>query len=151
MQPTKVLVTGGMGYIGSHTCVQMIQAGFAPIIIDNLCNAKEEVLNRIEKLTAVRPLFYQGDIRDESLLNRLFSEHKISAVIHFAGLKAVGESVEKPLEYYDVNVNGTLVLAKCMQRAGVHRIIFSSSATVYGEPDTVPITENFPTGDHQIG
>lgn len=138
-----------MGYIGSHTCVQMIQAGFAPIIIDNLCNAKEEVLNRIEKLTAVRPLFYQGDIRDESLLNRLFSEHKISAVIHFAGLKAVGESVEKPLEYYDVNVNGTLVLAKCMQRAGVHRIIFSSSATVYGEPDTVPITENFPTGNTQ--
>lgn len=149
MQPTKVLVTGGMGYISSHTCVQMIQAGFAPIIIDNLCNAKEEVLNRIEKLTAVRPLFYQGDIRDESLLNRLFSEHKISAVIHFAGLKAVGESVEKPLEYYDVNVNGTLVLAKCMQRAGVHRIIFSSSATVYGEPDTVPITENFPTGNTQ--
>ncbi|WP_368877368.1 UDP-glucose 4-epimerase GalE [Providencia vermicola] len=149
MQPTKVLVTGGMGYIGSHTCVQMILAGFTPVIIDNLCNAKTEVLNRIEKLTAVRPIFYQGDVRDEALLEAIFREHKISAVIHFAGLKAVGESVAKPLEYYDVNVNGTLVLARCMQRAGVHSIIFSSSATVYGEPDTVPITEAFPTGNTQ--
>lgn len=139
----------GMGYIGSHTCVQMILAGFTPVIIDNLCNAKTEVLNRIEKLTAVRPIFYQGDVRDEALLEAIFREHKISAVIHFAGLKAVGESVAKPLEYYDVNVNGTLVLARCMQRAGVHSIIFSSSATVYGEPDTVPITEAFPTGNTQ--
>ncbi|MEQ4626492.1 UDP-glucose 4-epimerase GalE [Providencia manganoxydans] len=149
MQQTKVLVTGGMGYIGSHTCVQMIHAGFTPIIIDNLCNAKTEVLNRIEKLTGYRPVFYQGDVRDEAFVNRIFAEHKINAVIHFAGLKAVGESVEKPIEYYDVNVNGTLVLVRCMQQAGVSRIIFSSSATVYGEPNSVPITESFPTGNTQ--
>lgn len=149
MQQTKVLVTGGMGYIGSHTCVQMIHAGFTPIIIDNLCNAKTEVLNRIEKLTGHRPVFYQGDVRDEALLDSIFVEHKINAVIHFAGLKAVGESVEKPIEYYDVNVNGTLVLIRCMQRADVSRIIFSSSATVYGEPSAVPITETFPTGNTQ--
>ena len=149
MQQTKVLVTGGMGYIGSHTCVQMIHAGFTPIIIDNLCNAKTEVLNRIEKLTGYRPVFYQGDVRDEVFVNRIFAEHKINAVIHFAGLKAVGESVEKPIEYYDVNVNGTLVLVRCMQQAGVTRIIFSSSATVYGEPNSVPITESFPTGNTQ--
>ncbi len=142
----KVLVTGGMGYIGSHTCVQMIDAGMEPIILDNLCNAKEKVLNRIEMISGLAPVFYQGDVRDEALLDSIFAEHDIKAVIHFAGLKAIGESVAKPLEYYDNNVNGSLVLARSMRKAGVKNIIFSSSATVYGDPASVPITESFPTG-----
>lgn len=142
----KVLVTGGMGYIGSHTCVQMIEAGMEPIIVDNLCNASEEVLNRIEALSGKRPTFYLGDIRNETFLDSVFSEHDIQSVIHFAGLKAVGESVAKPLEYYDNNVNGSLVLARSMRKAGVKSIVFSSSATVYGDPEVVPITEDSPTG-----
>lgn len=142
----KVLVTGGMGYIGSHTCIQMIEAGIEPIIIDNLGNSKVAVLDRIEALTNVRPVFYQGDVRDETFLDKIFTEHSISSVIHFAGLKAVGESVEKPLEYYDNNVNGSLVLARSMRKANVKSIVFSSSATVYGDPEVVPITENSPTG-----
>lgn len=142
----KVLVTGGMGYIGSHTCVQMIEAGMEPIIIDNLCNAKVEVLSRIEALTGKQPDFYQGDIRDEDFLDSVFAKHDIQAVIHFAGLKAVGESVVKPLEYYDNNVNGSLVLARSMRKAGVKSVVFSSSATVYGDPEVVPITEDSPTG-----
>ncbi|MCO7068556.1 UDP-glucose 4-epimerase GalE, partial [Vibrio paracholerae] len=142
----KVLVTGGMGYIGSHTCVQMIDAGMEPIILDNLCNAKEKVLDRIEMISGLAPVFYQGDVRDEALLDSIFAEHDIKAVIHFAGLKAVGESVAKPLEYYDNNVNGSLVLARSMRKVGVKNIIFSSSATVYGDPASVPITESFPTG-----
>ncbi|MGF1805534.1 UDP-glucose 4-epimerase GalE [Aliivibrio sifiae] len=142
----KVLVTGGMGYIGSHTCIQMIEAGIEPIILDNLGNSKVAVLDRIEALTQVRPIFYQGDIRDEAFLDSIFAEHTISSVIHFAGLKAVGESVAKPLEYYDNNVNGSLVLARSMRKANVKSIVFSSSATVYGDPAIVPITENSPTG-----
>lgn len=142
----KVLVTGGMGYIGSHTCVQMLEAGMEPIIVDNLCNAKAEVLSRIHALTDRTPVFYHGDIRDEAFLDQVFAEHDIKAVIHFAGLKAVGESVEKPLEYYDNNVNGSLVLARSMRKAGVKSLIFSSSATVYGDPEIVPITEDSPTG-----
>ncbi|MCP3699923.1 MAG: UDP-glucose 4-epimerase GalE [Aliivibrio sp.] len=142
----KVLVTGGMGYIGSHTCIQMIEAGIEPIILDNLGNSKIAVLDRIEALTQVRPVFYQGDIRDEAFLDGIFAEHTISSVIHFAGLKAVGESVAKPLEYYDNNVNGSLVLARSMRKANVKSIVFSSSATVYGDPAIVPITENSPTG-----
>lgn len=141
-----VLVTGGMGYIGSHTCVQMIKAGMEPIIVDNLCNSKIEVLNRIEALTGQQPAFYQGDIRDEDFLDSVFNKHDIQAVIHFAGLKAVGESVIKPLEYYDNNVNGSLVLVHSMRKAGVKSIVFSSSATVYGDPKVVPITEESPTG-----
>ncbi|ATC58313.1 UDP-glucose 4-epimerase GalE [Vibrio anguillarum] len=141
----KVLVTGGMGYIGSHTCVQMIQAGIDPIIVDNLSNAKIEVLSRIHALTDKTPVFYHGDIRDEAFLDKVFAEHNIDAVIHFAGLKAVGESVIKPLEYYDNNVNGSLVLARSMRKAGVKSIVFSSSATVYGDPEIVPITEDSPT------
>lgn len=143
----KVLVTGGMGYIGSHTCVQMLQAGIEPIIIDNLCNSKLAVLDRIEALTGVRPLFYQGDIRDKAFLMEVFNQHDIASVIHFAGLKAVGESVSMPLEYYDNNVNGSLVLVAAMRTAGVKSIIFSSSATVYGDPTSVPITEDSPVGD----
>ncbi|ELG2041667.1 UDP-glucose 4-epimerase GalE [Vibrio fluvialis] len=141
-----VLITGGMGYIGSHTCVQMIAAGMTPIMVDNLCNAKTEVLNRIEALTGVRPAFYQGDIRDEAFLDSVFAKHDVQAVIHFAGLKAVGESVSKPIEYYDNNVNGTLVLVRSMRKAGVKSLVFSSSATVYGDPQIVPITETSPTG-----
>ncbi|KDM89640.1 UDP-glucose 4-epimerase GalE [Photobacterium galatheae] len=141
----RVLVTGGMGYIGSHTCVQMIKAGMAPIIVDNLYNSKKTVLERIEKLTGVRPVFYQGDIRDRVFLDQVFRENAVESVIHFAGLKAVGESVVKPLEYYDNNVHGTLVLVEAMRAASVNSLIFSSSATVYGDPASVPILESFPT------
>ncbi|MBY5945723.1 UDP-glucose 4-epimerase GalE [Photobacterium rosenbergii] len=142
----KVLVTGGMGYIGSHTCVQMIEAGLEPIILDNLCNSKEAVLERVETLTGAKPTFYQGDIRDREILDQVFSEHEISSVIHFAGLKAVGESVEKPLEYYDNNVHGTLMLVDAMKHAGVNSLVFSSSATVYGDPEEIPIKETTTTG-----
>jgi len=142
----KILVTGGMGYIGSLTCVQMIEAGLEPIIIDNLSNSKMLVLDRIEALTQVRPTFYHGDIRDQVFLDSVFADHDISSVIHFAGLKAVGESVAKPLSYYDNNVNGSLVLAAAMKKAGVKSIVFSSSATVYGDPASVPIDENSPVG-----
>ncbi|WEM41141.1 UDP-glucose 4-epimerase GalE [Photobacterium sp. DA100] len=142
----KVLVTGGMGYIGSHTCVQMIEAGLEPIILDNLCNSKEAVLERVDTLTGVTPTFYQGDIRDREILDQIFSEHEIRSVIHFAGLKAVGESVQKPLEYYDNNVHGTLMLVDAMKQAGVNSLVFSSSATVYGDPTEIPIKETTPTG-----
>lgn len=143
----KVLVTGGMGYIGSHTCVQLFSEGMEPIIVDNLSNSNVEVLNRIETISGKKIKFYQGDIRDDAFLNDIFASNDIKAVIHFAGLKAVGESVDKPLEYYDNNVNGTLVLAAAMRRANVKTLIFSSSATVYGDPKTVPITEDAPTGN----
>lgn len=141
----NVLVTGGMGYIGSHTCIQMIHAGMNPVILDNLYNSKSTVLDRIEKVAGVKPKFVEGDIRNKALMVKLLTEHKIDAVIHFAGLKAVGESVQKPLEYYDNNVNGTLVLVSAMREAGVKSLVFSSSATVYGDPASVPITEDFPT------
>jgi UDP-glucose 4-epimerase len=142
-----ILVTGGLGYIGSHTCVQLIAAGHQPIVIDNLSNSKQEVLKRIEVIAGVQPAFHLGDVRDEAFLDSVFAQYDIQAVIHFAGLKAVGESVVKPLEYYDNNVNGSLVLARAMRTAGVKNIIFSSSATVYGDPKEVPITEDSPTGD----
>ncbi|CAM4361276.1 UDP-glucose 4-epimerase GalE [Vibrio agarivorans] len=141
----NVLVTGGMGYIGSHTCIQMIEAGMTPVIVDNLYNSKSSVLERIEKVAGVKPTFVHGDIRDKALLVETIKAHDVEAVIHFAGLKAVGESVAKPLEYYDNNVNGTLVLVDAMREAGVKSIVFSSSATVYGDPASVPITEDFPT------
>ncbi|MGL0949059.1 UDP-glucose 4-epimerase GalE [Vibrio vulnificus] len=141
----NILVTGGSGYIGSHTCIQMIEAGMTPIILDNLYNSKLLVLDRIEQVTGVRPAFYQGDIRDSEILQHVFAQHDIQGVIHFAGLKAVGESVEKPLMYYDNNVSGTLNLVREMDKAGVKSLIFSSSATVYGDPASVPIRESFPT------
>ncbi|ELV8626729.1 UDP-glucose 4-epimerase [Vibrio cidicii] len=141
----NILVTGGSGYIGSHTCIQMIEAGMTPIILDNLYNSKLLVLDRIQQVTGVRPTFYQGDIRDSAILQTIFTEHHIDGVIHFAGLKAVGESVEKPLMYYDNNVSGTLNLVREMDKAGVRSLIFSSSATVYGDPASVPIREDFPT------
>ncbi|CAM3801604.1 UDP-glucose 4-epimerase GalE [Vibrio aquimaris] len=141
----NVLVTGGLGYIGSHTCIQMLEAGMTPIILDNLYNSKKSVLERIAKVTGVEPLFIEGDVRDKENLVKVLKEQNIGAVIHFAGLKAVGESVEKPLEYYDNNVNGTLALVDAMRQVGVKSLVFSSSATVYGDPASVPITEDFPT------
>lgn len=141
----NILVTGGMGYIGSHTCIQLIEAGHVPVIFDNLYNSNSKVLERIQSVTKVTPAFIHGDIRDKSALLDALNNHNIDSVIHFAGLKAVGESVEKPLEYYDNNVNGTLVLVDAMRESGVRSLVFSSSATVYGDPASVPITEDFPT------
>lgn len=141
-----VLVTGGSGYIGSHTCVQLIEAGYKPVILDNLSNSKSSVLARIHQLTGYTPELYQGDIRDRALLDKIFAAHPIHAVIHFAGLKAVGESVSKPLEYYNNNVFGTLVLLEAMRAAQVKNFIFSSSATVYGDQPKIPYVESFPTG-----
>lgn len=140
-----VLVTGGAGYIGSHACIALIEAGYRVVVLDNFCNASAEAVRRVESLTGSSIALVEGDVRDAACLNALFAQHNVAAVMHFAGLKAVGESVEKPLEYYDNNVNGSLVLLAAMQRAAVTRIIFSSSATVYGDPASVPIRENFPT------
>ncbi|NJP39888.1 UDP-glucose 4-epimerase GalE [Oscillospiraceae bacterium HV4-5-C5C] len=137
-----VLTTGGTGYIGSHTLIELIQAGYKPVVVDNLVNSSREVLRRVEKITGQSILFYEGDVRDRQLMDRVFSEQKIDAVIHFAGLKAVGESVGKPLEYYDNNLYSTLVLCETMRRHGCKCLVFSSSATVYGTPDQVPITED---------
>lgn len=142
----KVLVTGGCGYIGSHACVALSQAGYTPIILDNLSNANEAVLTPLSQLCGQAPKCYIGDVRDPQILDGIFTEHDIQAVMHFAGLKAVGESTVKPLEYYDNNVNGTLNLVAAMRRAKVHQLIFSSSATVYGDPASVPIDESMPTG-----
>lgn len=141
-----ILITGGAGYIGSHTCVEMQKAGYDVIVVDNLCNSKREVLHRVEKLTGKPIPFYQADIRDEEALRKIFRENEIQAVIHFAGLKAVGESVEIPLEYYDNNVAGTLTLCRVMREAGVKKIVFSSSATVYGVAEKMPLTEDMPLG-----
>ena len=128
-----VLVTGGAGFIGSHTVVELLQAGYEVVIIDNFSNSSPLVLSRIEEITGKRPLLIEGDIRDRALLDDVFKQHEIDAVVHFAGLKAVGESVQKPLEYYDNNVSGSVVLFEAMRDAGVKRLVFSSSATVYGD------------------
>lgn len=141
----KVLVTGGAGYIGSHAVVELIAAGHDVVIFDNLSNAKPMAVRRLAEITQREIPFFRGDIRDREALRRLFSEHDFGAVMHFAGLKAVGESVEKPLAYYDNNVTGSLTLFEVMAEAGCKAIIFSSSATVYGDPATVPINEDFPT------
>ncbi|ETX12592.1 UDP-galactose-4-epimerase [Marinomonas ushuaiensis DSM 15871] len=140
-----VLVTGGTGYIGSHTCIELIKAGFDPVIIDNLLNSNEVVLERIETVTGKRPIFIKGDVLDSDFLNGVFDKYSFSAVMHFAGLKAVGESVQKPFLYYENNVSGSLNLIKAMERVGLHNLIFSSSATVYGLPKSVPIREDFAT------
>ena len=143
----SILVTGGTGYIGSHTVVELQNAGYEAVIVDNLCNSNVEVLNRIEKITGKRPAFYEADIRDTEALDRIFAENPdIEACIHFAGLKAVGESVSKPLEYYNNNIYGTLCLIDSMKKAGVKNIVFSSSATIYGDPAFIPITEECPKG-----
>ena len=139
-----ILVTGGTGFIGSHTCVALAQAGHDFLILDNLSNSRADVLDRLAPLCGRRPAFVHGDVRDAVLLERVFAEHSISAVIHFAALKAVGESVAMPLAYYDNNVGGTLKLLDAMRHAGVRTMVFSSSATVYGDPATVPIREDFP-------
>ncbi|CAG8999184.1 MAG: UDP-glucose 4-epimerase [Candidatus Celerinatantimonas neptuna] len=146
MNSINILITGGLGYIGSHTAVQLIKSKYTPIIIDNLSNSSQIVLDRIEELTGVRPIFYNGDVRDRDLLDNIFVTNKIDAVIHFAGYKAVGESVEKPLEYYDNNIYSTLVLTQAMRSAGVKKLIFSSSATVYGKTEVMPISESSPIG-----
>ncbi|MBE6688512.1 MAG: UDP-glucose 4-epimerase GalE [Ruminococcaceae bacterium] len=138
----NVLVTGGMGYIGSHTCVELINEKHTPIIIDNLSNSKPEVLDKIQMITGVKPAFYEGDVANEALLEKIFTENKIDAVIHFAGYKAVGESVLKPVMYYQNNIGCTLVLCNVMAKYGCKNIVFSSSATVYGVPKSVPITED---------
>ncbi|SPJ34835.1 UDP-glucose 4-epimerase GalE [Kushneria phyllosphaerae] len=140
-----ILVTGGAGYIGSHTVLALLEAGQDVLVLDNFCNANKKSLERVSVLTGREVHWIEGDIRDAALLDDVFSQHEIDSVIHFAGLKAVGESVQKPLDYFDNNVNGTLVLCGAMSRAGVRKMVFSSSATVYGDPASVPIQENFPT------
>lgn len=142
----KILVTGGAGYIGSHTCVELLNAGYDVVVVDNLSNSCSAALDRVEQIAGKSISFYNMDIRDKDGMKRAFSDHKIDAVIHFAGLKAVGESVRKPLEYYQNNIAGTLTLCETMREAGCKNIIFSSSATVYGDPAFVPITEECPKG-----
>ncbi len=139
-----ILITGGAGYIGSHTTVELMQAGLDVLIVDNFCNSKKSVLDRIERIVGRRPEFIEADVRDRNAMKSIFSRYHFDAVIHFAGLKAVGESVEQPLRYYDNNVHGSLVLFEAMAEAGVKTLVFSSSATVYGDPHSVPISEDFP-------
>ena len=142
----KILATGGMGYIGSHTVVELLNAGYEVDILDNLFNSKPEVLDRIEQITGKRPKFYEVDLLDKPALEKVFSENKYDSVLHFAGLKAVGESVEKPLEYYRNNIDGTINLLEVMRANDVKKIIFSSSATVYGEQETPEYVETMQTG-----
>lgn len=142
----KILVTGGAGYIGSHTCLELLNAGHDVIVFDNLSNSSEESLRRVQKLANRSLVFVQGDIRDANALDQLFKSHEIEAVIHFAGLKAVGESQEKPLIYFDNNIAGSIQLVKAMEKAGIYTLVFSSSATVYDEVNISPLNENMPTG-----
>ena len=139
-----ILVTGGAGFIGSHTCVELLENGYEVVIVDNFINSKPEALNRIKQITGKDFKFYEADLLDKAAVETIFIENKIDAVIHFAGLKAVGESVAQPIRYYHNNISGTLILCQVMQEAGVKKIVFSSSATVYGSPKTVPIREDFP-------
>lgn len=142
---SEILVTGGAGFIGSHVCVELIEAGYLPVVVDNLCNSKPEALRRVAAISGVAPVFYEVDINDREALAAVFAKHSIQAVMHFAGLKAVGESGQIPLTYYRNNVAGTLTLAEVMAEYGVWKLIFSSSATVYGDPVSVPIDETFAT------
>ena len=142
----NLLVTGGAGYIGSHTTLALLQAGMNVVVLDNLCNASADSISRVAQLTGRKPVFVQCDIREREVLDRLFTEHSFDAVLHFAGLKAVGESISQPLRYYDNNVHGSLVLMQAMAHAGVFTCVFSSSATVYGEPAEMPISEDCPLG-----
>ena len=142
----NVLVTGGAGYIGSHTCVELLNEGHGVVVVDNLCNANPKSLQRVQEITGKTLRFYEGDVRDEALLTKIFAENAIDCVIHFAGLKAVGESVAQPWRYYDNNLNSTLVLTRAMEKAGVFRLIFSSSATVYTAGSEMPLRETSPTG-----
>lgn len=140
----RVLVTGGLGYIGSHTSVVLAEAGHEPVIVDNLSNAKQQVIERIRRLAGKEIAFHRADVRDRGTLEAILERERIEAVLHFAGLKAVGESVEKPLAYYENNIGGTIALLQAMQATGVKVIVFSSSATVYGEPERLPLTEGHP-------
>ncbi len=142
-----ILVTGGAGYIGSHTCIELLDAGYEVVVLDNLCNSSRESINRVEEITQKKVTFYEADLLDQAAVRGVFDNERIEAVIHFAGLKAVGESVSKPLEYYHNNLTGTLILCDEMRRHGVKSIVFSSSATVYGDPAFVPITEECPKGE----
>lgn len=146
MESKTILVTGGMGYIGSHTVIKLIEYGYTPIILDNLCNSSEKVLPRLEKITGKKISFYKGDVCKKEDVDKVFEENHVDAIIHFAGLKAVGESVKKPIEYYRNNLDSTLTLLEEMVRYGVKNIIFSSSATVYGTPTHVPLVESDPIG-----
>lgn len=141
-----ILVTGGAGFIGSHTCVELLEAGYEVVVVDNLYNASRKSMDRIEQITGKKPIFYEADILDREALNKIFEKEQIDSVIHFAGLKAVGESVAKPIEYYYNNIAGTLVLCDVMRNHNVKNIVFSSSATVYGDPAFIPITEECPKG-----
>ena len=141
-----ILVTGGAGFIGSHTCVELLEAGYEVVVVDNLYNASRKSMDRIEQITGKKPTFYEADILDREALNKIFEKEQIDSVIHFAGLKAVGESVAKPIEYYYNNIAGTLVLCDVMRKRNVKNIVFSSSATVYGDPAFIPITEECPKG-----
>jgi UDP-glucose 4-epimerase len=141
-----ILVTGGAGYIGSHTCLELLRESFSVVVLDNFCNSKPASLRRVEKLTGSQIKVVRGDVRDRDLLRKLFFEYDINAVVHFAGLKAVGESVQQPLAYYDNNVAGSVALTEAMKEFGVKTLVFSSSATVYGDPPSVPIREDFPVG-----
>jgi UDP-glucose 4-epimerase len=143
----KILTTGGMGYIGSHTVIALLEAGHEVVILDNLSNASRKVLARLKQITGRSIVFIEGDVRDRTVLQHVFAEHQFDAVIHFAGLKAVGESVALPLKYYDNNVAGSLILMEEMARADIFQLVFSSSATVYGDPEVVPLTEDSPTGN----
>ncbi|MEG0565054.1 MAG: UDP-glucose 4-epimerase GalE [Hungatella sp.] len=143
----RILVTGGAGYIGSHTCVELLNLGYEVVVVDNLCNSSEESLRRVKEITGRDVTFYEADLLDREALEKIFAKENVDAVIHFAGLKAVGESVSKPLEYYHNNITGTLILCDVMRKHGVKKIIFSSSATVYGDPAFVPITEACPKGE----
>ncbi|WP_409297428.1 UDP-glucose 4-epimerase GalE [Pseudomonas sp. KCJK8993] len=142
----RFLITGGAGYIGSHTVLELLQAGHEAVILDNLCNSSMLSIERVQQLTAKTPVFIQGDVCDRAILDHVFATHKIDAVLHFAGLKAVGESVRQPLAYYQTNVGGSVTLCQAMAAAGVFRLVFSSSATVYGDPQQVPLVETCPTG-----
>ena len=142
----NVLVTGGAGYIGSHTCVELLESGYGVVVVDNLCNSNPKALDRVQELTGKSLKFYEGDVRDEALMTKIFAENEIGCVIHFAGLKAVGESVAQPWRYYDNNLNSTLVLTKVMEKAGVKKLIFSSSATVYTATNEMPLREDSITG-----
>ena len=142
----RFLVTGGAGYIGSHTVVELIESGHEAVVIDNFSNSSKESIRRVEKITGKKVMLYEGDVRDEKLLDKIFAENEIDGTLHFAGLKAVGESCLKPIEYYDNNIGGTLSLVTAMKKSNVKKIIFSSSATVYGTPETLPLTEECKTG-----
>lgn len=142
-----ILVTGGAGYIGSHTCVELLEAGYEVVIVDNLYNASKKSIERVKEITGKEVTFYEADLLDREALEQIFKQEQIEAVIHFAGYKAVGESVRKPIEYYHNNITGTLILCDVMRKYGVKNLIFSSSATVYGDPQQIPITENCPKGN----